>query len=187
MNTKTSIRLSQKQFRDALPKKEIAERSSRIFSNLLLVPEFFRADCIHTYVSSKNNEVDTHQLIRWLLKEKKRVVVPIVNAETKAMEHSEIFSLSELRQSSLGIFEPTIRRIVKPSAIHVVIVPALAADRRGNRIGFGGGFYDRFLSATTVPSIVLAYNFQIIPDIPVESFDRRVSYIVTEDGVIKCQ
>ncbi|MFA6540844.1 MAG: 5-formyltetrahydrofolate cyclo-ligase [Bacteroidota bacterium] len=186
MKTKSSIRQSQKLLRDALPKKEIAERSSRIFSNLLLVPEFFRADCVHIYVSSKNNEVDTHQLIRWLLKEKKRVVVPIVNSETKMMEHSEIFSLSELHQTSLGIFEPTIRRIVKPSALQVIIVPALAVDRKGNRIGFGGGFYDRFLATTETPSIVPAYNFQVVQDIPAESFDRKVSYIVTEDGVIKC-
>ncbi len=186
MKTKQEIRHRMKAKREALSKKEIKERSSMIFSNLLSVPEFFRADVVHTYVSSKNNEVDTHQLIRWMLKEKKRVIVPIVDAQTKQMKHSEIYSLSELSFSKLGIYEPSLERLVKASNIGVVIVPALAVDRHGNRIGFGGGFYDRFLTDMKAPSIALAYDFQLISELPVESFDAKISYIVTDKQILRC-
>lgn len=157
-----------------------------IFANLLSLPAFFKSDVIHTYVSSKNNEVDTHDLIRWLLKEKKKVVVPISDPSTRQMRHSEILSLSELSVNAFGIYEPKLERMVKPSDIEVVIVPILAVDRKGTRIGFGGGYYDRFLHDLQVPSIALAYDFQIYDEISAENHDHPVSFIVSEAEIIRC-
>jgi len=187
MNDKNALRELMKKRRDSLTSSDVKDRSLKIFSNVLSLPAFFSADVVHSYVSSKNNEADTHDLIRWLLKEKKRVVVPIVDMKLKSMRHSEIFSLSELAVSSHGIFEPKMERIVRASEIEVVLVPAVAVDRRGFRIGFGGGFYDRFLHDMQLPTIALAYDFQVVESVPNENHDHPVSFIVTDTEIIRCR
>lgn len=186
MISKESIRKSMKAERDRLSKRDVRDRSKLVIENLYLLPDFFRADVIHTYVSSKNNEVDTHELIRLLLKQKKRVVAPIADKATKQMRHSELFSLSELGTASYGILEPRIYRPVAIADVNVVVVPALAVDRKGNRLGFGAGFYDRFLHDVNLPTVALAYNFQVLNDVPQEQTDIPVSFIVTESEIIKC-
>lgn len=173
--------------REAMSKKECRERSSSIFENLVTLPEFFRADVVHTYISSKKNEVDTHDMIRLLLKHKKRVVVPISDKATKLMKHSELFSLSELVGGAYGILEPRMYRPVPVEDIQVIIVPALAVDKKGNRLGFGAGFYDRFLHDVQLPVISLVYDFQIVPEVPKESTDVPVSFIVSENEIIHCR
>lgn len=186
MASKEFLRIQMKEERERLSKREARDRSKLIVENLFLLPEFFRADTIHTYVSSKNNEVDTHELIRTLLKQKKRVVAPIADKATKQMRHSEIFSLSELGTALHGILEPRIYRPVAVADLNVIVVPAVAIDKKGNRLGFGAGFYDRFLHDIDIPTVALAYNFQVINDVPSEQTDVPVSFIVTEREIIKC-
>lgn len=187
MKSKIILREQLKEHRESLSKKEYRERSALIFENLVTLPEYFRADVIHTYISSKKNEVDTHEMIRLLLKHKKRVVVPIADKATKLMRHSELFSLSELVGGAYGILEPRMYRPVPIEEIQVIIVPALAVDKRGNRLGFGAGFYDRFLHDIQLPIITLVYDFQIVPEVPKESTDIPVSFIVTENEIIRCR
>ena len=68
----------------------------------------------------------------------------------------------------------------------MIVVPAMAVDRRGNRLGFGAGFYDRFLHDVKLPTIALAYDFQVVESVPTESTDNPVSFIVTEQDIIRC-
>lgn len=187
METKKETREKMRRLREGMAKDDVKGKSSLIFSNLLTLPAFFRADVVHTYISSKNNEADTHTLIRWLLKEKKRVIVPLSDKKTATMRHSEIISLSELAVSSLGILEPKIERPFKIADVDVVIVPAVAVDRSGNRLGFGAGFYDRFLHDVQLPTIALAYDFQLMPAVQTEQFDVPVNYVVTDQEIIKCR
>ena len=187
MISKATLREQLKLERHNLSKQYVRERSKMIVEQLLSLPEFFRADVVHTYISSKNNEVDTHELIRVLLKHKKRVVVPIAEKATKLMKHSELFSLSELVGGAYGILEPRMYRPVSASDLQVVVVPALAVDRNGNRLGFGAGFYDRFLQDISLPTIALAYDFQIIKEVPQETTDIPVSFVVTEQEIIRCR
>jgi 5-formyltetrahydrofolate cyclo-ligase len=187
MKSKIRLREECKAKRLEISKNEVQKRSKLIVEELLTLPEFFRADVIHTYISSKNNEVDTHDLIRLLLKQKKRVVVPISDKATKTMKHSELFSLSELVGGAYGILEPRMYRPVPAADLQVVIVPALAVDRKGHRLGFGAGFYDRFLHDINLPSIALAYDFQVMDAVPQESTDVPVSYVVTDSGIIRCR
>ena len=187
MVSKSTLRERLKLEREKLSKGEVRERSKLIIEQLLSLPEFFRSDVVHTYISSKKNEVDTHELIRVILKQKKRVVVPIADKVSKTMKHSELFSLSELVGGAYGILEPKMYRPVPVADLQVVVVPALAVDKKGNRLGFGAGFYDRFLHDVQLPSIVLAYDFQIIDDVPKENTDIPVSFIVTEQEIIRCR
>lgn len=184
MDTKDRIRKRMKSRRAELSRKEVYERSDAILQNLLSVPGFFRADTVHAYISSKNNEADTHELVRLLLKQRKRVVVPVADRESGTMRHAEIRSLSELVGGDFGILVPRMVRPVPADALQAVVVPALAADRRGHRVGYGAGFYDRFLAGITVPTFVLAYDFQLIPQVPNEPTDVPVSFVVTEEEVI---
>lgn len=187
MMTKDRLREEMKQRRLDISKNEVKRRSQLIVEELLTLPEFFRADVVHTYISSKNNEVDTHELIRLLLKQRKKVVVPISDKATKTMRHSELHSLSELVGGPYGILEPRMCRPVAISELQVVVVPALAVDSKGGRLGFGAGFYDRFLSAVSVPTIALVYDFQMTESVPQENTDIPVSYAVTDAGIIRCR
>jgi 5-formyltetrahydrofolate cyclo-ligase len=173
--------------RAELSRREVYQRSAVIADHLLSIPEYFRADTVHIYVSSKNNEVDTHELIRILLRQKKRVVVPIAEKGTTIMKHSEIHSLSELVGGAYGILVPRLYRPVSAKEVHAIVVPAIAVDRTGNRIGYGVGFYDRFLSTIQVPTLALAYSFQLLSKIPTESNDIPVSFVVTEDEIVHCR
>lgn len=92
-----------------------------------------------------------------------------------------------LAPSDLGPREPTLGGPIEPGAIGVVLVPGVAFDPSGSRIGYGGGFYDRFAGAlpSGTPRIALAFEFQVLPEVPTGPFDRRVSLIVTEERVIR--
>ncbi|MFZ4620011.1 MAG: 5-formyltetrahydrofolate cyclo-ligase [Bacteroidota bacterium] len=187
MITKSTLREQMKLQRAALGKTEFRERSKLILENLLSLPDFFMHDVVHTYVSSKNNEVDTHELIRVLVKQRKRVVVPVSDPQTKLMRHSELFSLGELIGGAYGILEPRMVRPVPVADLQVIVVPAMAVDRAGNRLGFGAGFYDRFLHDVQLTTIALAFDFQIVDSVPAEKTDIPVSYIVTEQEIIRCR
>lgn len=92
-----------------------------------------------------------------------------------------------LAESALGPREPTLGGPVEPEAIGAVLVPGVAFDPSGSRIGYGGGFYDRFASIlrSGAPRIALAFELQVLPEVPTGPSDRRVDLIVTEERVIR--
>lgn len=167
--------------RKTLSPEDMERRGTAIQSRLVELEEYRRARTIHCYVSVKG-EADTHRLIDRARQFRKRIVVPIVGPERRTLRHSEISSLDQLTDGPFGLLEPR-REHVRPvdlSEIDLVIVPGVAFDSQGNRIGFGGGFYDNFLKEVRVPKIGLAYEFQIVDRIPVATHDRKVDKVVTE-------
>lgn len=178
---KTEIRRRILERRRALPHEDMERRSAAIRSRLFELEEYRRARTIHCYVSVKG-EVDTRQLIERALRSGKRVVVPVVDPERRTLLHSEIASLDELTTGSFGLLEPKQEdlRSIRLPEIDLVIVPGVAFDAKGDRIGFGGGFYDHFLKDMRVPKISLAYEFQILERIPVSPHDVRMDKVVTE-------
>ncbi|MFQ5799027.1 MAG: 5-formyltetrahydrofolate cyclo-ligase [Bacteroidota bacterium] len=165
----------------------VAEQLSQaIFSNIKNLEAFRGATVIHTYVSSKKNEVDTRQLVTDALKSGKRIVVPIVNLDHQSLDHSEILTLDELKPGTFGMLEPTMRRSIDLSLVEIVLVPVVGVDRRGNRIGLGKGYYDRFLRLIRKPKLALAYTFQVVDAIPPDQDGERVDFVVTEGEVIRC-
>ena len=160
--------------------------SRTIFSRLEALPVFQRARCIQTYVALRY-EVDTHELIRRMLQEGRQVVVPRVAAENTLQQHF-INDFSALQAGAFGILEPpdSDRRAAVES-FDLVLVPGLAFDRAGHRLGAGKGYYDRFLAGMQVPKIALAFAFQLVAHVPIEPHDQRVDMIVTENEVIACR
>ena len=152
--------------------------------NLTALPEYRDAELIHCYVSIPE-EVDTWVLIGDALRDKKRIVVPIVHKGETDLLHSEIFDLSELIQNGgKGLYRPSGKILpVDFHAIDLVIVPGVAFDRKGHRLGFGRGYYDRFLDKVGAIKIGLAFEFQILDSVPTGETDVPVDLVVTEEKV----
>jgi 5-formyltetrahydrofolate cyclo-ligase len=182
-----------KSLRMGLSRDEVLRKSALIKKSLFGLPEFARARTIAFYVAKKsNNEVETEEMIRESLAVGKRVLVPVVDkASGKILFHELQDYDSELSPGAYGIPEPkpACRRIVRASESEVVIVPGLAFDLQGHRLGYGGGYYDRLLRELTSrrPSplfIGLAYEFQVVDRLPRTHRDVPVDILVTEKRVL---
>ena len=181
---KNVIRKRMKQLRADMTRTERFEKSMQIFEQLITVPEFKRADRIYTYVSM-DNEIDTIMLIDYSLSLEKRVFVPRVSG--RDMEFYEISDISELSPGYMGIYEPDINGKEQDySRTGFMCMPGLAFDKSYNRIGYGGGFYDRYLSVENkLYKAALAYETQLLESIPAQDGDVRPDMIVTEESIYR--
>lgn len=157
-------------------------RLSEIITEKLMFMDIYRnSGNIISYVSY-NHEVDTINLINKSLDIGKKVLVPKVYGNE--MLFHRINSISELVPSALGILEPSNDNIIEPED-GIMIMPGAAFDRNRNRIGYGGGFYDRYIAGHGgLYKIALAYDFQIVPEIPAKAHDIRPDLIITESEII---
>ncbi|HUD18962.1 MAG TPA: 5-formyltetrahydrofolate cyclo-ligase [Patescibacteria group bacterium] len=155
-----------------------------ITKRLIHIPLIINANVVCSYVSLPD-EVDTKKIITALLLQKKTVVVPKVISKS-VMSLYKITTLDDLAPGVFHILEPRNTGTIVPiSTIDLFIVPGIAFDRQGNRLGRGRGYYDRLLRDIAVPKIGLAYDFQVIAEVPHSSYDVRVTAIVTELKTIK--
>ena len=182
--TKQEIRVNAKQSRQDLSPKDREEKSKRICQFLLNLLN--GTGPVMAYVS-KTPEVDTRLLIDGLLARKTRVIVPIIERETVSLRLSYLHDPSILVESTFQVPEPIGNEIpARPDEVSVAIIPLLAFDRKGNRLGYGAGYYDRFLAThPTIKSIGVAFSCQEIPELPNEPTDVRMDMVVTETGVIR--
>jgi len=136
---------------------------------------------------SKSPEVDTWQMIRKAWDQGKRIVVPKCEPISRALDFRELNQFSHLESVYYGLLEPIVAETkkVNPDEIDLVIVPGLAFSRTGYRLGFGGGYYDRFLANYQGNTLSLAFESQIVPGIPTEAHDIPVSKIISNNEVIK--
>jgi len=176
--------------RKALSKEEIKEKSSKIKENLYSLEEFKKAKNILFYVSF-NDEVDTQEIIKELLANKeKNIIVPYVVKNNPILQLSEIKNFNELEPKTWGILEPKDEFIRKFDIenVDLVIIPGIVFDQNGHRIGYGYGYYDRFLKKLdkNVVKIGFGFEFQIVDKIPEEKHDVPVDIMVTEKRVINC-
>ncbi|MFC7060633.1 5-formyltetrahydrofolate cyclo-ligase [Halobacillus seohaensis] len=134
---------------------------------------------------SFNQEWDTYTIIKKAWEQSKSVVVPKCDPKTKQMIFYSLTGFDQLESVYFGLKEPSPHKTkpVNKEVIDVVIVPGLLFDRNGYRIGYGGGFYDRFLKEFKGKSLSILSNEQIIDEIPTEPFDIPVNLLITEDGL----
>jgi len=170
--------------RNALTPEEVSRRSQLIVARLLELPAIGRAETIFCYLSHKN-EVETHQLVRDWLAAGKHIQVPAYHAEQRRYEPSHIVDLErDLAPGKLGILEPHTRRVPHRSA-DVAIVPGVAFDAQGHRLGYGKGFYDEMLEHFAGVKIALAFDCQMQPAAPRSDNDVPMDVIVTEGTVYR--
>jgi 5-formyltetrahydrofolate cyclo-ligase len=170
--------------RRALSPEEWEARSKRVVSQLETLERFRSAPLVLTYAASKDNEVDTQPLIEALTGAGRRVAVPSV-APGRTMIWRAIAGLADLCPGRFGILEPAERcpLVDANRADTVVLVPGILFSARGQRIGYGGGYFDRFLAGFPGTSIGLAFDFQICRSLPEESHDVRLDFVVCESAV----
>lgn len=166
--------------------KEVWERkSSLIKEKILSSKEFKSAKKIHCFISMNERfEVNTHELIKEMLLLNKEVVVPVTDFEKGTLLHSRLFSIKDLKPNKWGVLEPLTLDFIEPYEIDLILVPLLAADESGNRLGYGKGFYDRFLEKTKAFSCGLIFSEFILELIPTDSFDKKLNALISEKGFI---
>lgn len=166
--------------------EEKAAADSGIFKNFTDSGLLNNIRMVLTYVSYRD-EADTFKIMEYLLASGKEVAVPRCRKHGQ-MDFFKIKSMSELKPSSLGIPEPDYDEnfLVNDFSDTLCIVPGIAFDLRGNRTGYGGGYYDRFLSAEKdIITAGLCYHSLVYDAVPSEPHDMSVDHIITEKGLIK--
>lgn len=178
---KSIIRAEIKEQKRQLSKEQILELSHSCIQKLNELECMEKYDIICPYVSY-NQEVFTWDFIKQLLKTDKKVAVPKVCGDE--MEFYYIHQFSDLVPGAYGILEPDTKELMKePDAL--MIMPGLAFDEEKNRIGYGGGFYDKYLEVhPDFFKVALAYDFQIYKKLDTNQFDIRPDIIVTDKRVI---
>jgi len=188
MSDKGEIRKRILAIRNALRPEALAQKSGAIVERLTDLPEVGIAATLMVYLGF-GSEVQTDGLIRWGWAEGKRIAVPLCVAD-RCLTPCRIEGFEELEKGYYGIREPAAacRRPEDLDRIDAVFVPAVAFDRFGYRVGYGGGYYDRFLPrAPRAARIGLAFSGQIVDALPAEAHDVPVDLIVTEAGIIRCR
>lgn len=192
---KKDIRREVLSAREAMTEREWRSKSRQIQDRVLALPAFVSCRHVLCYVNHKK-EAETAALLEKCLSMGKRVYCPLVTG--KDMDFYEILSITELREGFHGILEPPGEkgRLFDPGngSLHnrsvetFMLLPGVAFDRQRHRIGYGGGYYDRYLQkekAGEIQTAALAFSLQVRDSIPWEAHDIRPAMIVTEECVIK--
>lgn len=174
--------------RNSMLAAELDSLSTKIAQRLCGLPEVEEAKTISIYVHT-GSEVRTMNILKWCLARGKRVIVPVTDRSNRRLIFSEVKNPEkELGPGTFGILEPKSEflRPIPLEEAQVVLVPGVAWDRRGYRIGYGGGFYDRAINSLRRDPIKigLSYEFQIVHRIPTTSYDRPVEKVATENRML---
>jgi len=171
--------------RKALPKNEIERKSLAILENVKSLNLIESAEHIMIYMDFRN-EVATTKFIKYLRSLNKNIYIPRVNTKTHELDIYLITSDKDLILSSYGILEPNPENEVSDAkVIDLILSPGVAFTKECYRLGYGGGFYDKFLMRTrdNVITAALSFSMQIVESLPVEDHDQQLNYIVTEDAI----
>jgi 5-formyltetrahydrofolate cyclo-ligase len=174
-----------KEKRGQIDLKHKKNMDSSIFQKIISSDIYKISRNIFIYVSF-GMETDTHDIIEYSLKQGKSIYVPKVISRKEGMIALKISNLFDLKPNKIGILEPKLSmQSLSFLDIDLSIIPGVAFDIKGNRIGYGGGFYDRFLEKSFQEEnvIAIAYDFQIFPIIPSEPYDIKIHRIYTEQSI----
>lgn len=187
MKTKVCLRRCMIARRAALSVAARRQKSATIARHVTGLAPFRASQTVMVYLALAQ-EVQTWRLIVEARRQHKRIVVPAVT-EDALMAVVLPTDTTQLRRGAYGILEPCANRVVVPPAdIDFVVVPGVAFDRQGGRVGFGKGYYDRFLYqvAATARYCGLAFSAQVVSQVPRMPYDVCMHYVATEEGVVAC-
>lgn len=181
---KNDIRRKMLQVRAEISLNDVVEKSNRICERLILSPEFEEADCVLLYADFKN-EVMTKNIFDECIRKKKKVFFP--KCDDNTMTFYQVISIGELQDGMWGIKEPVNTNL--PYSYNemlntLIVVPGVAFDVRGYRIGYGKGYYDRFLNdKQLINKVGLCFSEQLIEELPTDIHDIKMDKIVMEELV----
>lgn len=189
--SKERVRKETLEKRKSISLEELIEKSNSVTEKLLSTDLYKNAKTIMAYIDFRN-EVQTEKIIKRAIADGKRIVIPISIVETRQLLLSEIIDYdTELESGAYGILEPKQEYIRETDAklVDMVLIPGVAFDERGFRIGYGAGYYDRFLERVRkdTTKIALAFELQMVEYAFEDSHDVPTEMIVTEDRIIECR
>lgn len=186
VRVKRVLRQQMRAVRNALPVAAREARSQRIAERVVELPEFEAARTVVAFAST-GSEVQTRAVIESVWSRDRKLALPRVTGD--ALSLREVTPQTELQPGAFGVVEPPEDSpSVKPLDVDFALVPALAVDPRGFRLGYGRGFYDRLLPLLEgACTCVVAYDFQLLAEIPELPFDASVDLIVTDERVIRTE
>lgn len=185
---KQSLRDKVLALRAALTPEERSYHSQRIQSIVTKTREFQEADTIMLFMNFRD-EVETTELAHKVLDLGKRLILP--RCASKGVLIPAIIEdlVRDIEPGMWGIREPRKEglREVDPVEIDCIFVPGAAFDAQGNRLGYGGGYYDRFFERVKegTPRIALAFHCQLVDSVPVENYDKKINSLITEQGIMR--
>lgn len=163
------------------------EKLDKILKETLFESEYYRhAKKIFMYVSY-GSEIETHDIITESINQGKEIYIPRTKFETKLMNAVRFQSFNQLVKDRYGILEPSEEEpFIDPNELDLIIVPGVAFDKNGGRLGYGAGYYDRYFGriSDNVLKVALAYDFQLISDVPRDENDVLIDCIITEKNII---
>ncbi|MBA3018997.1 MAG: 5-formyltetrahydrofolate cyclo-ligase [Proteobacteria bacterium] len=173
---------------EKLSDKEIAKKTKQIEDNLFEFANFLEAKIVLLYINKKS-EVASRNIIKRCFDFNKIVILPAFNIKTYEIKLMKVDDLdNDLITGPRGILEPDINRckIVPVDRVDLALIPGIAFDEKGGRIGSGEGYYDRFIPklSITTRKVAIALECQIIQQVPVESHDIHVDIIITDERII---
>lgn len=174
--TKHELRGQIRSLKRQMAEAQIVEKSEQLCRLFTATDAYRNAKSVYGYMSY-NQEVRTLPLLQQALKDGKRVAIPkCYGAEMRFIWMDD---LSKVEKSSCGIPEPVADGPIADDETALVLMPGMAFDRQGHRIGYGGGFYDKFLAAEpTHPTVALCFDFQVVEQLPTEEFDIPVDLVL---------
>lgn len=155
------------------------------FEKIIQKEHFPKEDMLYFYVSI-HTEVDTKGIISDLLEKGYRIALPkVTDLQQHEMKFFEIFQMSDLKKGFHGIYEPQNDNQEEICSKGIMVVPGLGFTKKMDRLGYGGGFYDRYFSKMRADILKVAFAFecQIVQNLPVEETDYKIDMIITEDSI----
>jgi 5-formyltetrahydrofolate cyclo-ligase len=183
---KEPLRAQMREVRASIDPEERARMVRAVEEQLAALPEFAAAGTVLLFYSF-GSEVGTSGVARRVLGDGKRLLLPFLADE--GMEAAEVVLGDELSPTAYGPREPARRVAVNPRKVDLVVTPGLAFDRRGRRLGYGGGHYDRYLARLRPDAVRVGIGFsvQVVDEVPAGPADQRVHLVVTDAEVIDCR
>lgn len=177
---KTQLRQRIRQRKRAMSREEVEDASRRLGELFAASEQYHQAETIYGYLPY-NQEVRTVPMLERAIREGKRVAVPKVYGDEMRFIYITDFT-RQIAAGYAGIPEPIADEPVAADPTALVLMPGLAFDSAGHRIGYGGGFYDKFLAKEPGhPTVALCYGFQLLPELPAEEFDIPVDCVLWVD------
>ncbi|MDA3846230.1 MAG: 5-formyltetrahydrofolate cyclo-ligase [Vallitaleaceae bacterium] len=179
-NDKYLIREKYKYIRNQMSPKDVTLCSTVIFKNIMNHDAYKLASCVFVYMSMFH-EVDTYDFIVESLALGKTIAIPRI--ENKTMDFYKIEDIEDVKQGYFGILEPVSNHILTPRDNDLMIIPGLAFDIQGYRVGYGGGYYDTYISTHQGIQYVkagVAYEVQVTSEVPRKSYDQPIDLLFTE-------
>jgi len=182
--TREEIRSEVREKRKAVSTIEVLEMSLRICEKVVALPEYLAARRVLCYASLPD-EVQTKGILWAISRSGRELYLPATRPKGQ-MDAVRVTEGTVVRPDGFGIETPVSGEVLPPEALDLALVPGIAFDRTGNRLGFGKGYFDRFLARCRCPIVGLAYEMQLVDAIEARPHDVPMNKIVTEKSVYSC-